>query len=132
MLCGSLDGRGVWGTMDTCICMAESLCCSPETITTLLTGYTPIQNTKFKSLKKKKITCPVSYHTTCLLIPAQPLISKCDLKKSHLSPRALFLLNKKKTKIMSKSPSSYKSRENSLKADNSQRKRNAGTPETLP
>ena len=21
MLCGSLDGRGVWGRMDTCICM---------------------------------------------------------------------------------------------------------------
>ena len=28
--------------MDTCICMAESLCCPPETITALLTGYTPI------------------------------------------------------------------------------------------
>ena len=25
MLCGSLDGRGVWGWMDTCICMAETL-----------------------------------------------------------------------------------------------------------
>ena len=24
-LCGSLDGRGVWGRMDTSICMAESL-----------------------------------------------------------------------------------------------------------
>ena len=31
MLCGSLDGRGVWGRMDTCVCMTESLCCSPET-----------------------------------------------------------------------------------------------------
>ena len=36
MLCGSLDGRGVWRRMDTCICMAESLCCPPETITTFL------------------------------------------------------------------------------------------------
>ena len=43
MLCGSLDGRGVWGRMDTCICMAESLCCAPKTITTLLIGYIPIQ-----------------------------------------------------------------------------------------
>ena len=43
MLCGSLDGRGVWGRVDTCIHMAESLCCSPETITTLLIGYTAIQ-----------------------------------------------------------------------------------------
>ena len=47
MSCGSLDGRGVWGRMDTCICRAESLHCSPETITTLLIGYTPIQNKKF-------------------------------------------------------------------------------------
>ena len=45
--CGSLDGRGVWGRMDTCICVTESLHCSPETITTLLISYTPIQNKKF-------------------------------------------------------------------------------------
>ena len=32
---GSLDGRGVWGRMDPCICTAESLRSSPETITTL-------------------------------------------------------------------------------------------------
>ena len=42
VLCGSLDGRGVWGRMDTCLCMAESLCCAPETITPLLISYTPI------------------------------------------------------------------------------------------
>ena len=28
MLCGSLDGRGVLGRTDICICMAESLHCS--------------------------------------------------------------------------------------------------------
>ena len=48
MLRGSLDGKGVWGRMDTCICiLAESLCFSPETITTLLINYTPIQNKIF-------------------------------------------------------------------------------------
>jgi len=26
MLCGSLDGHGVWGRNVICICMAESLC----------------------------------------------------------------------------------------------------------
>ena len=52
MLCGILDGKGVQGRMDTCIGMNESLCSSPETITTLLIGYTPIQN---KKLKKKYI-----------------------------------------------------------------------------
>ena len=36
MLCASLDGTGVWGRMDTCVCIAESLHCSPETIITLL------------------------------------------------------------------------------------------------
>ena len=48
MLCGTLDGRGVWGRKYTCICLAESLGCSPETITTLLTDYTPLQNKKLK------------------------------------------------------------------------------------
>ena len=56
MLCGSLDGRGVWQRTDTCLNMIESLNCSLETITTLLIGYTPIQN---KSVLKinKKILC---------------------------------------------------------------------------
>ena len=44
MLSASLDGRVVWGRVDTCVCTAESLHCSPETATTLLTGYTPAQN----------------------------------------------------------------------------------------
>ena len=39
MLCGSLDGRGVWGRMDTCVCMAGSLPCSPGTITTLFVSW---------------------------------------------------------------------------------------------
>ena len=43
--------------MNTCICTAESLHCSPETITTLLIGYTPKQNVfgvkkKFNNNKK--------------------------------------------------------------------------------
>ena len=51
MLCGSLDGRGVWGSVDTRVCVAELLCCAPETITTL-TGYIH-PNTKIKTLKKE-------------------------------------------------------------------------------
>ena len=46
---------GVWERMHTCICMAESLRCSPQTITTLFIGYTSIQNKKF--LKKGKENC---------------------------------------------------------------------------
>ena len=48
MLCGSLDERGVWGRVN--ICMAESLLCSLETITTLLTGYTPTHNNNLKKI----------------------------------------------------------------------------------
>ena len=33
-LCGSLGGRGIW-RIDIRVCVPESLCCSPETITTL-------------------------------------------------------------------------------------------------
>ena len=43
VLCASLDGRGVWGRMDTW--MAESLHCSPETITALFVK-TPVQHKK--------------------------------------------------------------------------------------
>ena len=41
--------------MDTCTGMAEFLCYPPETVTTLLNGYTPIQNKKFNLKKKSKI-----------------------------------------------------------------------------
>ena len=38
-LCGSLDGRGVLGIMGPRVCMAESLCCSPENITILFVNW---------------------------------------------------------------------------------------------
>ena len=46
-----VPSRRVWGRMDTCICMAGSLLCSPEATTTLSTGYT--QYNVFLVLKKK-------------------------------------------------------------------------------
>ena len=55
MFCGSLDGRADWGKMDTCICTAESLHCSPEIVTTLIINYTP--NKKFERERKKSIKC---------------------------------------------------------------------------
>ena len=30
------DGRGVWGRLETCVCISESLCLPPETVTMLL------------------------------------------------------------------------------------------------
>ena len=49
-------GEGVLGRMGTCIYMAESLHCLPETMTTLLIGYTPVQN--YKEKKERKISVP--------------------------------------------------------------------------
>ena len=54
VLCGSLDGRGFWQRMDTCLCTTESLHCLSETVTTLLIGCTPIQNV-FGVKKKNEI-----------------------------------------------------------------------------
>ena len=54
MLCGSLNMSRVWGRMDTCVCVAESLCCAPKTTTTLLISYTPIRNKKLPNEGKIK------------------------------------------------------------------------------
>ena len=76
----SLDGRGVWGRKDTCICMAESLHCSPITI--LLISYIPIENKKFK-LKKRKLKKPQQVEDVSIL----------HAREDHLSPD---LRNKKR------------------------------------
>ena len=52
MLCSSLDRRG-FGGEGIHVYVAEPLVCPLETITTLLMGYTPIQNKKLKTTKKK-------------------------------------------------------------------------------
>ena len=57
---------GVWERMYTCIfiCMAESLFCLPETITTLLISCTPIQNKKFKNTNIKHTSLIMSKLST--------------------------------------------------------------------
>ena len=69
----TLDRKGVWGRGDTCVCLAESLCCSPETITALLTGYIPIQNKKAKKknqLKRFQKVQNIYYRYSYLFIQA--------------------------------------------------------------
>ena len=56
----SLDGRGAWRGMDTCICMAESLCCLPETITAWLISYIPTQNKKCKTSRGRGHIMPMA------------------------------------------------------------------------
>lgn len=53
MLCGTLDGRGVWGRLDTWIYRAGVPPLLPETIMMFLIGYTPIQTKCLKVTKQK-------------------------------------------------------------------------------
>ena len=72
-------GGVLWGRRDTCICMAESLHCSPETTTTLLIGCNPIQNKKYEVRKKKKqLKMP-----QCELGP--PLLNSHDTPGLHIT-----------------------------------------------
>ena len=49
MLCGCLDSWGVCRRTDTCMCMAKSLYCPPETITAMLISYMLIKNKKLNN-----------------------------------------------------------------------------------
>ena len=54
--------------LDKWIWMAESLCCSPETITTLLISCTPVQNKKLKQkTKKQTVTWIKANPTVCYI-----------------------------------------------------------------
>ena len=54
--------------MDTRLCVAEFLCCSPETITVLLIGYIPTQKEK----KKKEPVLKTPEEQTCSNFQANP------------------------------------------------------------
>ena len=65
--CASLAGSGGCRRMDTCTRMAESLHCSPETITTLSISYSPIQNKKFKNKEINKMRITTKALDKCFL-----------------------------------------------------------------
>ena len=86
MLCGSLDGRGVWGRMDTCVCMAESPCCVPETATTLLSAML-----QYKIKSKKKSASQGSFPKPFSFLILQPSL---HLSSFYTIGRDLELLHK--------------------------------------
>ena len=55
ILCNNQNGKTIWKIIDTCICITESLCCTPEINTTLLINYTPISFKKFFSKTTKDL-----------------------------------------------------------------------------
>ena len=71
MLCGDLSGKETQKRGDICICIADSLCNTTETNTTLLSIYTPI---KIKTNKKQY----VYYSCSCAeCVSGESSISKC-------------------------------------------------------
>ena len=72
--------------MDTCICVAESLRCSPETITTLLISYIPIQNIKLKKRESARPMAPLASLPQDLTPqpPDQAVLSPCPWSLSCL------------------------------------------------
>ena len=92
--CGSLEGRRVWRRMDMCICMAESLHCSPEIIMILLISYTPVENKKFKIKKSSSIQFSSSVMSDSLRLHAlQHATPPCPSPTPgvHPNPRPLSL-----------------------------------------
>ena len=69
------EGMGVWGRMDTCICIAESFCCLPETMTTLLIVYTQIQNVKLKEKSLAEISVCGCRNSDPQIMPRDDLFS---------------------------------------------------------
>jgi len=102
MWCGSLDGRELWGRMDTGIRTAESLLCSPLTIKTMLIGYTLIQNKKFfkndNSIYSDKSIyfmwcCGILLHSTCRTLNVS--VKQFGAKSSYLRHLWRFSLSKR-------------------------------------
>ena len=90
-------GGWFWGRLDTCICMAKSLHCSSETITTLLICYIPIQMVLvLKKIKKHSLkniyflSLPLALFTICECMCISHLIMWNTLWPQGLQP-ASFL-----------------------------------------
>ena len=58
ILCNNLNGRRIWKRIDTRTYITESLCCTPETNTTLLINCSP-NKIKIKKKKDPDIYCYV-------------------------------------------------------------------------
>ena len=91
MLFGNLGGRGIWGRMDICICIAEFLHCSLEAITRLLIG---IAAAAAKSLQ----SCPTLYDPIDWTMQPTRLPRPWDSPGKNPGVGCHFLLQCKKVK----------------------------------
>ena len=95
VLYASLDGREVGARMNTYICMAESLHCSPETTTTLLICFTPKQNVFVvkKYVKKRKKFRRVSHTIKFLLHSSHHTPSQTARRGPAYAPKSSPFFN---------------------------------------
>ena len=77
--CGGVGADGGW----TRVCMAESLPCSPETITALLIGYIAIQNKDFKKFGGKKKVSSSGHELLTFLLTFQSHFELDLLQQNH-------------------------------------------------
>ena len=68
------------GRTDTCICIAESLCCLAEAIICINISYTPIQNKKLK----KMLSTPNLPYSALLLSPITLTTLKCTIQFTYV------------------------------------------------
>ena len=107
MLCGSLDGRGVWERMDACLCLPESLHCLPESITTLFVKWL-FPNTKFKTKEIWDVNNIVTvYYMVGEEIQLKPFLRLKKILSEYTFGRCYWELNiKSMCRVLSSRPSS--------------------------
>ena len=88
-----VEGGGVCGRMDTCICIPESLLCSSETVTTLLINW-KIQKKNFKNIEEEKkevyVLLLASVHRHALHSRVIQICLEWDWRSSSFLTSSLF------------------------------------------
>ena len=97
MSCDRLGGRGIWGRMDECVYMAESLLCS-ETVTALLISYIPVRNKSFKNIQTAttekqggQASLCVLVGSRCFLVGEMPVCGFC--LHFHWARSSVYIFN---------------------------------------
>ena len=102
MLCGDLNGKRIWRRIDTCICITKSLCCTPETNTTLLINYTPNKINKILKNKNKINKGLIRVNWAEASVPplrGQPLLSSCCNVDSSRPKLNIYFFKRKAANI---------------------------------
>ena len=89
----NLNGKRIAKRIDICICITEQLCCTLETITTLLINYTPseIKVYFFKDSNISNIFCRVNGHILLITTLPDSLLCLFIYQYTHLFAKEYLL-----------------------------------------